>query len=117
MRAGRCVAVADSSEVVPQAFFQTLDYKNSYVPWDLLGQAQPLVCDAALAGDFGVEGTSILDCGCGAGDNANWLAASGFDVFGFDLSPSAISTACARAAEADVAAAIAMVTLSFVVLF
>ena len=97
---------AADSEVLPQSYFQQLDYDEAAVPWDLLGRPQPCVRDAALQGAFG-EGTAILDCGCGAGDNANWLAAKGFDVLGFDFNPSAVATARSRSAEAATAEAIA----------
>jgi 2-polyprenyl-3-methyl-5-hydroxy-6-metoxy-1,4-benzoquinol methylase len=77
------------------------------VPWDLYGRPQPPVHRAAKSGEFGSAGTAILDCGCGAGDNAIFLATCGFDVLGFDLSPSAVATARERAAGAVVARAIA----------
>lgn len=38
-------------------------------------------------------GTSVLDVGCGAGENAAWLAAHGFVVLGVDVSAVAISRA------------------------
>ena len=56
--------------------FATLDYDAEFVPWDI-GEAQPQVRNAARDGAFGSAGTTVLDCGCGAGDNANWLAARG----------------------------------------
>ena len=95
-------------EVLPQTYFEELQYGDGQnVPWDLLGRPQPPVRNAAREGAFGAAGTAILDCGSGAGDNANWLAARGYDVLGFDLSPSAVATARERAAAADAAADIA----------
>ena len=77
-RARACVlAQADApTEVPPQSVFATLDYDAEFVPWDI-GEAQPQVRNAARDGAFGSAGTTVLDCGCGAGDNANWLAARG----------------------------------------
>ncbi len=45
-----------------------------------------------------------VDVGCGTGSDAMFLAASGFDVLGIDLSDSAISLACERARSENVAA-------------
>ena len=90
-------------ETLPEAYFRDIDYASGGVPWDLLGRPQPPVRNAFDEGAFGARGTVILDCGCGAGDNANWLAARGHDVLGFDISESAVQTARARAASADVA--------------
>jgi len=67
---------AATTEVPPQSVFAALDYNEDFVPWDI-GEAQPPVRKAARGGAFGGAGTTILDCGCGAGDNANWLAARG----------------------------------------
>jgi SAM-dependent methyltransferase len=43
-----------------------------------------------------------LDLGCGAGDNAIFLARHGFDVTGVDFAPAAIATARAKARDARV---------------
>jgi SAM-dependent methyltransferase len=40
----------------------------------------------------------VLDAGCGTGENALFLAARGLDVWGVDISPSAIGMARAKAA-------------------
>ena len=98
---------AANDETLPQAYFESLDYEAGNVPWDLEGRPQPPVRNACEEGEFGERGTAILDCGCGAGDNANWLAARGYDVLGFDLSASAVATARARASSAAVASAAA----------
>lgn len=45
---------------------------------------------------------SALDVGCGLGDNAEALAATGYDVTAFDLSPVAIDWAKKRFAETSV---------------
>ena len=67
------------------------------MPWDLRGRAQPPVRAAFERGDFGNKKAGpVLDCGCGAGDNANWLAARGHDVLGFDFCAAAVAEATAR---------------------
>ena len=111
LRGHRAIACATAqeaaaTEVPPQSVFAALDYDQDFVPWDI-GEAQPPVRKAARDGAFGSAGTTVLDCGCGAGDNANWLAARGHDVLGFDLSPSAIATAREVSGYTDVRAAIA----------
>ena len=93
--------VVENSETLPQSYFETLDYEHDLVQWDLFGQPQPCVRHAALTGAFGATGTVILDCGCGAGDNANFLASLGYDVIGFDVSGSAIATARERSSASD----------------
>lgn len=45
---------------------------------------------------------AVLDIGCGFGDNAVYLAQRGFAVTGLDISPTALSTAERRAADAAV---------------
>ena len=105
LRVLRCEAAEPADGLVPQSYFASLLYDGN-VPWDLLGRPQPPLVEAAQAGVFGSVGSTVLDCGCGAGDNANWLATCGFDVLGFDLSPSAIDTARGRAAESAVEGAI-----------
>ena len=100
-------AVAIDAEVLPPSYFESLRYDEDDVPWDLTGLPQAAVRNAAQSGAFGPAGTVILDCGCGPGDNANWLAANhGYEVLGFDLSANAVATATARAAQPEMARAI-----------
>jgi SAM-dependent methyltransferase len=44
--------------------------------------------------DWLPRGCSILEIGCGAGQQAWWLSQNGFRVVGFDFSPEAIERAC-----------------------
>ena len=100
-------AIAIDAEVLPPSYFESLRYDEDDVPWDLSGLPQAAVRNAAQSGAFGPAGTVILDCGCGSGDNANWLAADhGYEVLGFDLSANAVATATARAAQPEIARAI-----------
>lgn len=101
-----CGTQPEDSEILPQSYFAEISYDEGGVPWDLGGRPQPPVRNAAQDGSFG-RASTILDCGCGAGDNANWLAARGFDVVGFDVSSSAIETAIKRSEAAAVSNAIA----------
>ena len=64
-------------------------------PWDI-GRAQPEVMRIADAGGF--SGT-VLDVGCGTGENALELSARGLQVVGVDGSPRAIEKAREKAAE------------------
>lgn len=48
---------------------------------------------------FLVPGSAVLDLGCGAGSNVLFLARSGFDSHGIDLSPEAVSSARERARD------------------
>jgi SAM-dependent methyltransferase len=96
------------SEVLDPSYFSDILYEgDAHVPWDLFGRPQPPVRNAANDGAFGPPGTQILDCGCGAGDNANFLGAKGYVVLGFDFSASAVATAKRRAAAEGTAEAIA----------
>ena len=99
-------APAPPPEVLPQNYFADLDYAGDAVPWDLRGRPQPAVRKAWAAGSFR-NCREILDCGCGAGDNANYLASRGHAVTGFDLSPSAVAAARERAAAPPFADSIA----------
>jgi cyclopropane fatty-acyl-phospholipid synthase-like methyltransferase len=62
-------------------------------PWDI-GRPQPAVVRLAETGQ--ITG-SVLDVGCGTGENILFLAARGFDTVGIDGAPTAIRKARAKA--------------------
>ncbi len=62
-------------------------------PWDI-GRPQPEIVRLETAG--ALRG-SVLDCGCGTGENALYLAGRGHEVWGVDSSPNAIRTAESKA--------------------
>ena len=62
-------------------------------PWDVPAP-QPALVRRFAAGE--IRGT-VLDAGCGTGENALYLAAQGLDVWGVDVADSAIGQARAKA--------------------
>ncbi|HUO40382.1 MAG TPA: class I SAM-dependent methyltransferase, partial [Mycobacterium sp.] len=67
-------------------------------PWDINGPKENVIgwqSAGRIRGD-------VLDIGCGLGDNAIYLAQHGHPVTGLDISPTALSTAQQRAADAGV---------------
>ncbi len=76
-------------------------YRFGKPPW-IIDQAQPDLIAAEEKGE--VRGPTVLDVGCGSGDNAIYLASRGFEVTGVDFSAKAISIAKRKAANAKVAA-------------
>src|SRR6201996_4914971 len=79
-------------------------YTDGPAPWDI-GGPQPAVVRLADAGAF--AGT-VLDAGCGTGDNALHLAQLGLSVLGIDVAETAIATARAHAAQRRSAAEFAV---------
>jgi 2-polyprenyl-3-methyl-5-hydroxy-6-metoxy-1,4-benzoquinol methylase len=69
-------------------------------PWDI-GRPQREFVQLEEAGE--IVG-SILDVGCGTGENALFFAAQGHDVWGVDFSPLAIEKARNKAAARNLAA-------------
>ena len=76
----------------PQRFEQAY---QGQAPWDT-GQPQPAIVKLAEAGQ--IRG-SVLDVGCGTGENLLYLAARGHEAWGLDFVPVAIERAKAKAAE------------------
>ncbi|WP_242346615.1 class I SAM-dependent methyltransferase [Anaeromyxobacter terrae] len=70
-------------------------YQAGTPPWDI-GRPQPEIVKLAEEGE--VKGT-VLDVGCGTGENALHLASLGRRVVGVDGSPAAIEGARQKAAE------------------
>ena len=68
-------------------------YRDGPAPWDI-GQPQPAI--ARLAAEDRFTG-SVLDAGCGTGENALHIASLGFSVLGIDVAPTALAIAQAKA--------------------
>jgi cyclopropane fatty-acyl-phospholipid synthase-like methyltransferase len=69
-------------------------------PWDT-GRPQPAIIKLAKAGQ--IRG-SVLDVGCGTGENLLYLAASGHEAWGLDFVPVAIERAKAKATQRGIEA-------------
>jgi SAM-dependent methyltransferase len=63
-------------------------------PWDI-GRPQPAMVRLASEGAFT---GSVLDAGCGTGENALHIASLGLSVFGFDVAETALAIAREKAA-------------------
>jgi SAM-dependent methyltransferase len=70
-------------------------YLDGPAPWDL-GRPQAAVLRLAREGAFA---GAVLDAGCGTGENALHVAASGRRVLGVDVAETAVAIARAKAAE------------------
>lgn len=68
-------------------------YRRGSPPWDI-GRAQPAFVELANAGQ--IKG-SVLDVGCGTGDNVLEMAERNHDAWGVDIVPMAIDQAKAKA--------------------
>jgi SAM-dependent methyltransferase len=68
-------------------------YRDGPAPWDI-GQPQPAI--ARLAAQRGFTG-SVLDAGCGTGENALHIASLGFSVLGIEVAPTALAIARTKA--------------------
>jgi ubiquinone/menaquinone biosynthesis C-methylase UbiE len=76
----------------------TANFESAYQgkpPWDI-GRPQKEYIGLEQAGEI-VE--SVLDVGCGTGENALYLAAQGHEVWGIDFTPVAIRKAQEKAAQ------------------
>jgi SAM-dependent methyltransferase len=70
-------------------------YHDGRAPWDI-GHPQPAVTRLASKGAF--SGT-VLDVGCGTGENALYIASTGLSVLGVDVADTALAIARKKAAE------------------
>src|SRR3954447_12401160 len=75
-------------------------YQDGRAPWDI-GQPQPVVVRVASQGGF--AGT-VLDAGCGTGENALFVAALGLPVLGVDVAETALAIAREKASERKIEA-------------
>jgi len=74
------------------------DFNPAYAgtpPWDI-GRPQKEIMRLAEAGE--IQG-SVLDVGCGTGENVLYLAGLGYEVWGIDGAAAAIEKAQAKAAQ------------------
>jgi len=79
-------------------------YHDGPAPWDTDGP-QPAVVRLAAGGGFT---GSVLDAGCGSGENALHLASLGLPVLGVDVAETAVAQARRKAAERGLAAEFAV---------
>src|SRR5690349_10274179 len=79
-------------------------YHDGPAPWNT-GEPQPAVVRLASAGGF--AGT-VLDAGCGTGDNALHIAALGLPVLGVDVAETALALAREKARDRGIEAEFAM---------
>ena len=75
-------------------------YHDGPAPWDT-GEPQPAVVRLASDGRFG--GT-VLDAGCGTGENALHIASLGLSVIGVDIAETAVVAARQKAHDRGIAA-------------
>lgn len=79
-------------------------YQDGPAPWDL-GRPQPAIAELAAEGAF--RGT-VLDAGCGTGENALHLAATGLSIVGIDVAETAVPQAKEKARDRGLAAEFAV---------
>jgi SAM-dependent methyltransferase len=75
-------------------------YQDGPPPWDV-GHPQPAI--VRLAAEGGFAGT-VLDAGCGTGENALHVAALGLPVLGVDVADTALALARKKADERGIVA-------------
>jgi SAM-dependent methyltransferase len=74
-------------------------YVEDDIPWDT---GVPDAHLQQVVGTYITTPRRILEIGCGTGTNAIWLAERGHNVFGIDLSPTAIEAAEEKARTASI---------------
>jgi SAM-dependent methyltransferase len=79
-------------------------YHDGPAPWDI-GQPQPAIVRLAAAGAF--TGT-VLDAGCGTGENALHLGSLGLSVVGVDVAETALASAREKAAARGISVEFAL---------
>jgi 2-polyprenyl-3-methyl-5-hydroxy-6-metoxy-1,4-benzoquinol methylase len=67
----------------------------------IVGHRPAAAAIVRLAEEGAIEDT-VLDVGCGTGENALYVASLGLDVVGVDAAPTAIARARAKATERDI---------------
>ena len=84
-----------------EEFYKEAAGDNEQIPW---ADLEPNRFFREWAEDVGLkgEGRTALVVGCGLGDDAKYLADLGFDVTGFDISPTAIEWAKKLHAETEI---------------
>ena len=70
-------------------------YRDGPAPWDI-GEPQAAVVRVASEGGFA---GAVLDAGCGAGENALYVASLGWSVLGVDVAETALAIARAKAED------------------
>jgi SAM-dependent methyltransferase len=75
-------------------------YQDGPAPWDI-GRPQPAVVRLVSEGGFA---GAVLDAGCGTGENALHVAATGLRVLGVDVAETALASARAKARDRGIAA-------------
>lgn len=80
-------------------------YQNGPAPWDV-GHPQPAIVHLATARGF--AGT-VLDAGCGTGENALYVAGLGLPVLGVDVAETALAMARGKADQRGIQAEFATV--------
>jgi SAM-dependent methyltransferase len=87
-----------------EAVYETAGDDPAQIPWADLAP-HPLLAAWLAKAEASPTGARALEVGCGLGDNTAAIAAKGWRVTGFDLSPRAIGWAKSRFPALDFAAA------------